>query len=600
MAETHRDEIAKLEALYAAHPEGRVFTHLAEAYRKAGDLARAKEILETGLARHSDYSSAHVVLGRVLIDLGDTRSAAVSFRRVLELDRHNLVALRSLGEIATQHGNTEEALGYYRDLLSLDPTDERLRLTVARLETQAEAPAGSDEAAAEEPAPATPAAAAAGGEHEEIAAGSAIPDAGDDLAVTADEPAAAPLWPDDVPPEEVMPLAEITFSAFGPPADETEEAGEPLSVDWTTFPAEGALAGDEPERRDDDQAMSLSGGFIEGEAVEETGDPAGTGFAAWSAFPLGGPDQPAGEGYEDAADSVDLDRPEPEGMELAGAEFGEDPAMGTGALDEAEEDEVLVYEASFEETLVEEDADGPVLEADVEGPADPAKPAAEPEPDDREAEMSIGSTDGELLTVTMAELYANQGIYDRAAEVYRTLLAQVPDDPRLREGLAQMESRVRSQPEPASSEEIPEVAPEPGELWLESVESAWTGGSGVAGQEETPYAWADTSAGEESGGPPIGEYFGSLLRWRPGGSTTDTQPSADVDVAMSTDLADVGDDADEVELEAGAVEAAFEEWFGPEGPGRPTEEPAESAADAAEEADADLEMFRSWLQSLKK
>jgi hypothetical protein len=69
---------------------------------------------------------------------------------------------------------------------------------------------------------------------------------------------------------------------------------------------------------------------------------------------------------------------------------------------------------------------------------------------------------------------------------------------------------------------------------------------------------------------------------------------------MSTDLADVGDDADEVELEAGAVEAAFEEWFGPEGPGRPTEEPAESAADAAEEADADLEMFRSWLQSLKK
>ena len=33
MAESNRDEIAKLESMYAANPEGRVFTHLAEAYR---------------------------------------------------------------------------------------------------------------------------------------------------------------------------------------------------------------------------------------------------------------------------------------------------------------------------------------------------------------------------------------------------------------------------------------------------------------------------------------------------------------------------------------------------------------------------------------
>jgi hypothetical protein len=42
MAESHREEIAKLEALYAGNPGGRVFVHLADAYRKAGEHERAR------------------------------------------------------------------------------------------------------------------------------------------------------------------------------------------------------------------------------------------------------------------------------------------------------------------------------------------------------------------------------------------------------------------------------------------------------------------------------------------------------------------------------------------------------------------------------
>jgi tetratricopeptide (TPR) repeat protein len=78
MAESHRDEIAKLESLYENNPDGRVFTHLAEAYRKAGELDRARDTVERGLTRHPEYSSAHVVLGRVLLDQGD-RSGALDY-----------------------------------------------------------------------------------------------------------------------------------------------------------------------------------------------------------------------------------------------------------------------------------------------------------------------------------------------------------------------------------------------------------------------------------------------------------------------------------------------------------------------------------------
>src|SRR5690606_12487649 len=83
MADPRGAEIAKHEALFSENPDGRVFTHLAEAYRRAGDPERARVLLETGLARHADYASAHVVHGRVLRDLGLGAEAEAAFRPVL-------------------------------------------------------------------------------------------------------------------------------------------------------------------------------------------------------------------------------------------------------------------------------------------------------------------------------------------------------------------------------------------------------------------------------------------------------------------------------------------------------------------------------------
>ncbi len=145
MAESHRDEIAKLEALYANNPEGRLFTHLAEAYRKAGDLQRAREVLDDGLQRHPDYSSAYVVRGRVLQDLGERAEAERAFLRVLELDAENRVAVRALAELAREDGRAAEALDYYRQLQSLDPTDEDLNATIAAMEAAPAAPTVTEE-----------------------------------------------------------------------------------------------------------------------------------------------------------------------------------------------------------------------------------------------------------------------------------------------------------------------------------------------------------------------------------------------------------------------------------------------------------------------
>ncbi len=136
MADPHREEIAKLEALHAANPDGRIFTHLAEAYRKAGDLERARKTVEQGLSRHSNYPSAHVVLGRILWDMGDVVAAEAAFRRVLELDPENRVALRSLGDLARDSGRPGEALERYRALLLLDPGDAEVQELARSAEEQ--------------------------------------------------------------------------------------------------------------------------------------------------------------------------------------------------------------------------------------------------------------------------------------------------------------------------------------------------------------------------------------------------------------------------------------------------------------------------------
>lgn len=140
MPETNRDEIAKLETLYASNPEGRVFTHLAEAYRKAGEFDRARAILEQGLGKHPGYASAYVVLGRVYFDLNDMQQATDSFRRVLDLDPHNLVALRTLGDIARAAGRRDEAIEYFQELRHQDPNNGEIEGILAELRTAPEVP----------------------------------------------------------------------------------------------------------------------------------------------------------------------------------------------------------------------------------------------------------------------------------------------------------------------------------------------------------------------------------------------------------------------------------------------------------------------------
>lgn len=79
--------------------QGRSFVSLADAYRRAGDLLRARLLLEEGLRRHPDFSSAHVVAMRIARDVSDHAGALAATRRVLELDPDNEEARQVLARV---------------------------------------------------------------------------------------------------------------------------------------------------------------------------------------------------------------------------------------------------------------------------------------------------------------------------------------------------------------------------------------------------------------------------------------------------------------------------------------------------------------------
>ena len=137
MPETSPELAARIEILKASHAENpaRFFMPLASAYREAGEVGRAEELLRENLKRHPGYLSAHVLLGRCLADRGAYAEARNEFQYVLSVDGQNLIALRTLGDMAAGGGDPAEARRWYGELLSVDPMNTEARNAVAALES---------------------------------------------------------------------------------------------------------------------------------------------------------------------------------------------------------------------------------------------------------------------------------------------------------------------------------------------------------------------------------------------------------------------------------------------------------------------------------
>jgi len=442
MPEISPELAARIETLKASHAENpaRFFMPLASAYREAGEVGKAEELLRDNLKRHPGYLSAHVLLGRCLADRGAYAEARNEFQYVLSVDGQNLIALRTLGDMAAQGGDVGEARRWYGELLSVDPMNTEARQSLAGLEHLPAAPASP------------------------------------------------------------------------PPAEEQGGFG---MVEIAPHAAEAEL----PHAGHDDPG-------------------------AWGAISLDGPSaEPAGaassssdDGGFDALDfgAVDLDVPV-EPAPAAPEPAGEVPAAPTFETAESA--------GGFDAWGSVDDAQLDIDDGGVE-PL-PLENFYEDEPAPAAAHHDDHEDHGEVVTETIAELYAQQGFPDRAAEVYRELITRRGEEPALVRRLAELEARTGAAQEPAEAGgaggfeefgaidlDVPtpglppaDFTPAPTELgeapaWLESVDSFLSAGS--AG----PPATADAGAAEGEGDLDLPEGGDLDLPYLDTGDATSGAPSA--------------------------------------------------------------------------
>lgn len=94
---------------------------VAARYLGQGKYSKAVEICRDNLAEKTDLLSARLIYARTLYCAGQPESAAEQFYSVLAHDPENLVALKFMGDIKNDSGDTVTALSYYRRVLEIDP-----------------------------------------------------------------------------------------------------------------------------------------------------------------------------------------------------------------------------------------------------------------------------------------------------------------------------------------------------------------------------------------------------------------------------------------------------------------------------------------------
>ena len=116
-------EIEELKKKLAQNPDSMIFMPLADAYRKAGMLDEAIEVCKAGLVKHSSYTSARVVLGRIYTEKNMVDEAVSELKKVEATDSDNLMVHSMLGNAYLKKKMYAEAVSQFQKVLSLNPED---------------------------------------------------------------------------------------------------------------------------------------------------------------------------------------------------------------------------------------------------------------------------------------------------------------------------------------------------------------------------------------------------------------------------------------------------------------------------------------------
>ena len=147
-------------------------------------------------------------------------------------------------------------------------------------------------------------------------------------------------------------------------------------------------------------------------------------------------EEPAADaGYSSDAFAIE----EPQGLHVASSPLAADLASPLPPPEEP----VLEAPLAVDESEVFEPAEGGIAPGFIQGAFDANVPPPPPAVDDF------------AKTITMADLYAEQGLVDEARDIYEDILARDPDNAAVLERMQRLESAAQAPPAPVFEDEEP-------------------------------------------------------------------------------------------------------------------------------------------------
>ncbi len=476
------DRLRELQEKFEQNPR-RYFAPLANEYRKGGQPKRAIEICRSQLSQMPGHMSGQIVYGQSLYETGEFDEARQVFERALTLDPENLIALRSLGDMSLQSGNTVEARKWYMRLLDADPKDSAVIALVSEIDASADA----------KPIPtpkSVPGIDTDGGDQ-------AIPF----IAETESAPVVAEQAPPEPPAQPAVSQTALSAAFESAPPFRPREAEAPSE---TASAPEPIVPSEPPSRPAEVSGQTPPAGLERHYPVD--------------AVEAGLPDEGLGaEGLrggrqDEQMGAEGLRGTEPEVPEVVGADglTGKAPPQalaGTTSKRSDDEDALATWTPPPDVTAHERSAS-----PKDERSASPKDERSAPPKDDR---VFSGPGPEPFVNETMAQLYLQQGYRQLALRVYYQLAESRPDDQALKARIAEIEAADQAaHPDsvPQAHKAPPSVTPSREPAAPPSPEPPRRRESIEAPVREQPRAAPESIAARQ---PSIREFFATLGRRRP-------------------------------------------------------------------------------------
>ena len=382
------DAIQRYEQMLLEDPQSRAFAPLAEVHRKAGRLDDAINVARAGLELNPGYSGGLVVLGRALFEKGELDNAIEVLQEAVKDTPENYLGQKFLGKVLMAKGENKGALSALDTANLLSPEDEEVSRLLDEVRSKAVTPPTM--------------------EYDENAG-----DSSEKAQIVTYEQKPTTVDGIELSP---LPAGEIveTFSFSGGGTADSADL-TPVDVEVEGIPV--GTGGNEVTVADIDEEEMAA--FV----VEE-------------------------EEVEQASDLESLDE-----LGVEAAAFIREGEGFTEGSREGYPDEVFVStEEPVEEGVVEpapEPAPAPVfMPAPAPEPAPEPVFALEPEPEPETqavdpTPLDPPSGDAQFSTETLADLYAQQGLIEKAANIYQRILDQAPENEAVKLKLNTLEEQTQ-------------------------------------------------------------------------------------------------------------------------------------------------------------